>query len=90
MPNFGAFDVYPVTVGITFYDCFGLPHIFFSEESGSATPPPPHPLLQGSHSPEEAVLRMNATAQAIDETLHALLGTHHHSDIQASVADLIF
>jgi hypothetical protein len=30
---------------------------------------------------------MNATAQAIDETLHALLGTAHHSDIQASVAD---
>jgi hypothetical protein len=30
---------------------------------------------------------MNATAQAIDETLHALLGTQHHSDIQASVAD---
>jgi hypothetical protein len=28
---------------------------------------------------------MNATAQAIDETLHALLGTDHHSDIQASV-----
>jgi len=41
------------------------------------------PRAQGSHSTDEAIQRMNATAQAIDETLHALLGTAHHSDIQA-------